>query len=99
MNEEKMRQEFEIAIKIKFPRIHMLRVNRPGSPVDGEYEHTSVELAWWAWQTSRQAVVVELPEPWEHYAMGEVEDPDMVLGHHCVVKAIEAAGLRCEVKP
>ncbi len=66
----------------------------------GMYDSFWVEMVWWAWQASRQAVVVELPEPWEHYGiMGDVNDPDIVLDHSSVVEAIKAAGLRCEVRP
>jgi len=66
MDTNKMREQFEAAVMTKFPVIRMIRVNRPGSPVDGEYEVPGLEAAWWAWQASREAVVVELP-PHEEY--------------------------------
>jgi hypothetical protein len=48
-------------------------------------------LAFQAWQASRAALVIELPEPYEHGG------PELH-SHHCdVVASIEAAGLK--VKP
>ncbi|MCV4287895.1 hypothetical protein OH708_08260 [Pseudomonas capsici] len=95
----KMRSEFEAAWRVRYPDHGESAFIRSHLEPDS-YVASRVKDAWWAWQASRQAVVVELPEPWAHYGiMGDVNDPDMVLDHSSVVEAIEAAGLRCEVKP
>ena len=94
MNTNKMREQFEAAVKAKWPGIRMLRVNRPGSPVDGEYELPGLEGAWWGWQASREAVVVELPRPYESappYACYEGGWNDMRVE---AVDVIEAQGLK-----
>ena len=46
------------------------------------------------WQASRQVVVVDLPEPHMH---GSYDSPAVLFDHE-VFAAIEAQGLRCEVK-
>lgn len=90
MDANKMRTEFEAAVMAKWPGIRMLRVNRPGSPVDGEYELPGLEGAWWGWQASREAVVVTLPR-----ITGHEYDPlaDAEYREGCR-EAIEAQGLK-----
>lgn len=96
MDTNKMREQFEAAVMAKWPGIRMLRVNRPGSPVDGEYELPGLEGAWWGWQASREAVVVELPE--ERVARGYGEQVADALGFNDGLsycrEAIEAQGLK-----
>lgn len=57
-----MREEFEAVILRDFPRSRILRINRPGSPVDQEYENTYVQAGWHFWQASRAELVIELPD-------------------------------------
>lgn len=90
MDTNKMREQFETAVKAKWPGIRMLRVNRPGSPVDGEYELPGLEGAWWGWQASRAAVVVTLPRITGH-EYDPLADADYREGCRA---AIEAQGLR-----
>lgn len=63
-----------------------------GQPIDndgGVYSTRSVDCLWVAWRASREALVIELPQEQPGYMYYA---PDMV-------KAIEAAGVKCEVKP
>ena len=65
---------------------------------EGDYRSIRVNGAWWGWQASRQAVVVELPEPDKIYSiMGMPDEPDLMQDHAAVVKAIESQGLRVGV--
>ncbi|TKD30012.1 hypothetical protein [Azotobacter chroococcum] len=63
MEQDKVRAEFEAAYmrdlvgtSTEGPEVWLER----GS--DGEYRSFQARGAWWAWQASREAVVVELPE-------------------------------------
>ncbi|MBO2889550.1 hypothetical protein [Pseudomonas asiatica] len=58
----------------------------------GMYDSYWVEMVWWAWQASRAAVVVELPKD-------IVTMAGPVLYADDVRAAIEAQGLKVEVKP
>ncbi len=58
----------------------------------GMYDGYWVEMAWWAWQASRDAVVVELPKEITTSA-------GYVMWSAQVRDAIEAQGLKVEVKP
>lgn len=64
MDTNKMREQFEVAYAAKSTarngRFYPAVLTRGD---DGEYVIPSVQSAWWAWQASREAVVVELPEP------------------------------------
>lgn len=88
MNEEKMREEFEAAIAEEAGQpLIAIQLSRK----DNSYSTSSLIYAWWAWQASRAAVVVELPEPEEfdgYYNGG------YAIRRENVVKAIEAAGLK-----
>lgn len=64
MSSEKMREEFESAVKRDWPSARLLRINQVGSQADGFYRDDRIQHAWWGWQASRAAVVVELPEPY-----------------------------------
>ena len=88
MDTNKMREQFEAAAKARWPSNPklLLRINQPGTPAYGDYENPIVHHAWWAWQASREAVVVVLPDP------NEVHDS----GDYCAeaIDAIEAHGLK-----
>lgn len=62
MNIEKMREEFEAAYRAAQIK---LGVKSPGRLFsrgpDGEYLSVAESHAWWGWQASREALVIELP--------------------------------------
>ncbi|MBD1555240.1 hypothetical protein [Pseudomonas typographi] len=106
MSTEKMREEFEAWVEANFG----LSVRR--NPA-GAYQSFGVYAAWEAWQASRAALVIELPQIVAYEAgydslrdneyasqSGEFFDADEVFALHRsmdVREAIEAAGVR--VKP
>lgn len=83
MSDEKMRAEFEVAAKTA-QGLDVTRLPHGG------YRSFATHQAWWAWQASRAALVVELPE--RHGGFSRIEESRMFTGD--VVKAIEAAGVR-----
>lgn len=82
MSDLKMREEFEAWAKGE----NKWYVDRNSF---GDYIHGFVRDAWSAWQASRAAVVIELPDP-------EIKDrPTCVeVAMDCCKEAIEAAGLQ-----
>ncbi|ELY5798578.1 hypothetical protein SNN62_002281 [Cronobacter sakazakii] len=81
---DKSREQFEAAIKQKFGDLIDQRVCKNG---DGEYMAWDMQVAWWAWQASRAAVEIELPDvcAWNLCEL---------LDKKYVVKAITDAGLK-----
>ncbi|PWK30899.1 hypothetical protein [Pseudomonas sp. OV226] len=71
----------------------------------GMYDSFWVEIVWWAWQVSRESLVIELPPPYPVPEEPEeaLDDSYMDAYHaangmrHACSKFIEAAGLK--VKP
>ena len=60
------REQFEAWIKSE-TGFDLWRTNYPMTkPEDQQYKDHSTNLAWMAWQASREAVEVELPEPHAH---------------------------------
>jgi len=103
MNIEKMREEFEAAFKesgyVAGARGYALdAMLERGS--DGEYRSVRIHGAWWAWQASRAAIEIKLPDPfWPGYI--EEDEPGLCISTDLFTmeqfsEAIEAAGL--EVK-
>lgn len=98
MNIEKMRSEFETAIRFgglfhdATDAAKDVMLER-GS--NGEYRSVRVNGAWWAWQASRESLVIELPIPKElcgpDGSYMEYFEPEQI------ERAIEALGLK--VKP
>ena len=82
---EKMREAFELwAISC-----HMCTY------LDGvEYRHQSTEWAWMAWQASRAALVVELPE--KPYCAQGMAYPDYSDALKDCRRAIESSGVKCK---
>lgn len=87
---EKMRNEFELAFVEEM-------VSRCGEgfrssawlffvekEADGTYSNPTAHAGWWAWQASRESLVIELP----------TEQPGYMYYAPDVVEAIEAAGLK-----
>lgn len=93
MDTNKMREDFEAAISeetgVSLTAIQLSRK-------DDSYSTSPLFYAWWAWQASRAAVVVELPDSFG--AMTHpCADKDEVMDPQEVRSAIEAQGLK--VKP
>ena len=65
---------------------------RTGYPMtewdDQQYKCHQTNLAWMAWQASRAAIEIELPDSDVGYEMMEYHDPQQV------IEAIEKAGLK-----
>lgn len=93
MSTEQMQAEFEA-----WARKHneSLREDDPDSPEDirldrigGVYIWANAESAWFAWQASRAALVVELPDPIEVHDTGDYQAD--------TIDALQSAGI--PVKP
>ncbi|HDS1811558.1 TPA: hypothetical protein QEM79_002297 [Pseudomonas putida] len=89
MDTNKMREQFEAAYAAK----STARNGRfyPGVLTrgdDGDYVIPSVQSAWWAWQASREAVVVELPK-FEDYPASMERDM-----RESLRSSIEAQGMK-----
>ena len=61
MDTNKMREQFESAWRARYPAHGDIALKRSGL-VPEDYCNTRVKDAWWAWQASRKAVVVDLPK-------------------------------------
>lgn len=61
MGTNKMREQFESAWRARYPAHGDVALKRSGLDPE-DYCNTRVKDAWWAWQASRVAVVVELPK-------------------------------------
>ncbi|WEA18641.1 hypothetical protein [Pseudomonas juntendi] len=107
----KMRERFESAWRARYPGHGEIALKRSGLDPE-DYCNTRVKDAWWAWQASLAALVVELPEPEppESYGVTQQNDPEqyealesrMGAQYSAIFKckrAIEAQGLKVEVKP
>ncbi|AHB69550.1 hypothetical protein P262_04530 [Cronobacter malonaticus] len=77
---DKSREQFEAAIKQKYGDLIDQRVCKNG---DGEYMAWDMQVAWWAWQASRAAVEIEIPEVLDYW-----------LGREGFAESIRAAGLK-----
>jgi hypothetical protein len=95
MSKDLMREQFEAEAKKHFVSMPGVR-NWLSRMPNGEYQFERVHLAWLFWQSSREAVVVELPEraPNDDRYVGEPWD----CGHNVALDecraAIEAHGLK-----
>lgn len=96
MSEDKMRAEFEEAItkdrmEAGYDEPNLSMIEWEGSQV---YAENYIQAAWWGWQASRKALVVELPDSFDTYGYSaEVAR----VATDCCAEAIEAAGVK--VKP
>jgi hypothetical protein len=90
MSNEKMREEFEVAVAAYLESTG--QVARLDRFPDGRYEYVDISSSWWAWQASRAAIEVELPDPW-FYPQQEYK----LIAQDLTIKAIESLGLK--VKP
>lgn len=92
MDTNKMREQFEAAWRARYPEHGDIALKRSGLDPE-DYCNTRVKDAWWSWQASRAAVVVELPSAIESppYACFQSGWNDM---RGEAVDAIEAQGLK-----
>nr|WP_314569288.1 hypothetical protein [uncultured Pseudomonas sp.] len=86
MSNDKMREEFEAWTRRRFNGLSLLRINLPGSPTDGQYEVIATRYCWDAWQASRAAVLVQMPQQ-----SGVNLDWNQAI-RYCI-QAVEAEGL------
>lgn len=77
---DKSREQFEAEINKKFGDLIDQRICKNG---DGEYMAWDMQVAWWAWQASRAAVEIEIPEVLDHW-----------LGREGFAESIRGAGLK-----
>lgn len=92
MSNEKMREEFEAWALARFINSETMNPLLRDPEESDEYLYTMVNMAWVAWQASRAALVIELPEDYCYDSSGEA----YLVIRDCR-EAIEAAGLK--VKP
>lgn len=91
MDTNKMREQFELAWRARYPEHGEIALKRSGfAPED--YCNTRVKDAWWAWQASRAAVMVELPPKWNDATHSNKQAWDC--GIDDARMAIEAQGLK-----
>ncbi|MBD1589498.1 hypothetical protein [Pseudomonas typographi] len=108
MSQETIREEFEVAFVEKTASLDALRSleNRFGdfkalfAEVLKEdrrghtYRADLYATAWWAWQASRAAVVVERPEKCEFAEPGGAYEKGYRQGLRDMIDAIEASGMK-----
>jgi hypothetical protein len=89
--ESKSREQEQFENWFKFhadpEELHMLDTNSAGT----NYLHPHTDIAWIAWQASRSALVVELPEPFV-VEMGAYGDAKVVSVAEAI-ESIRAAGI------
>lgn len=90
--EEQMRADFEAAYKREAPGWPRGTFDEAAltQTSSGDYRAPLVQAAWWGWQASRAALVVELPES---ELFGDTW-PTPAMRTERVISAIEAAGVR-----
>ncbi len=90
MDTNKMREQFEAAAKnqgLSLARTQQaLRFANGTSRAAGDYVALETLCAWWAWQASRAAAVVELPKIFPEESVSSV--------YSKCARAIEAQGLK-----
>ena len=94
---DEMRAEFEVAFRAQFG-FGATDVRDSNS----EEGAALMGVALWAWEASREAVVVELPDVANYEVYDQQHDflhTDEVTLMEAVRSAIEAQGLKVEVKP
>ena len=85
-----MREEFEIAFVARCKKKgEVARLDRFD---DGRYEYLDASAAWWAWQASRECLVIELPIIQECCSDGG--ESSKWMAPEDVIKSIHAAGVK-----
>ncbi|HDK7229027.1 TPA: hypothetical protein PTV58_002640 [Cronobacter sakazakii] len=89
---DKSREQFEAAIKQKYGDLIDQRVCKNG---DGEYMAWDMQVAWGAWQASRAAVEIDVPDASGYWNGSQGQE---VLNHRQLIAdicdSIRAAGLK-----
>lgn len=93
---DKMRDEFEAWALERFINSETMRPLERDPEEPKEYRYSMVNMAWLAWQASREALAVESPEDFTHSGNPNAR---ILIAHHREivgrwVKSIEAAGLK-----
>jgi len=91
MDTNKMRDAFEVALAKQAAEEGFAKPSLRRNKNNGDYVDPFEQAAWWGWQASREAVVVELPK-FEDYPASMERDM-----RESLRAAIEAQGLK--VKP
>lgn len=92
MDTNKMREEFIRAYRVMLIKTDMNVQRRHFELQDGEFVDRQTAIAWWAWQASRAAVVVDLSDLSRCFSPNDCGDWAMWLDD--VKKLIEAQGLK-----
>ena len=87
MSNEKMREQFQIAVTERFGKQHNSAFDRF---INGDYKRPSIMNLWWAWQASRAALCVELP------SSSPGSDGYPKYDAIAVISAIESTGVRTQ---
>ncbi|MBN6789876.1 hypothetical protein JRG49_06430 [Pseudomonas fulva] len=88
MDTNKMRDAFEVALAKQAAEDGFAKPSLRRNKNNGDYVDPFEQAAWWAWQASREAVVVELPK-FEDYPASMERDM-----RESLRSAIEAQGLK-----
>lgn len=89
MSTEQMRQAFETAYLLvvnEGEEIEITEEDMRNSRRGGEYTGSIASGAWWAWQASRAAVIVQMPQQ-------SGANPDWNQAIRYCIQAVEAEGL------
>ncbi len=87
MDTNKMREQFEAALVKQAAEDGFAKPSLRRNKNNGDYVDPFEQAAWWGWQASREAVVVELPKAWQ-------TNVGAMLTPNGVRFAIEAQGLK-----
>lgn len=112
MDTNKMRDAFEVALAKQAAEDGFSKPSLRRNKNNGDYVDPFEQAAWWGWQASREAVVVELPEPdlpeayadepvdreSEEFRYLEARHGAQSQTYRKCRQAIEAQGLKVEVK-
>ena len=92
MDTNKMREQFEAALVKQAAEDGFAKPILRRNKNNGDYVDPFEQAAWWGWQASREAVVVELPPKWSDEANSNKQAWDC--GIEDARMAIEAQGLK-----
>lgn len=96
--ENESRAQFEAAWRERYPDHPPLALKRSGlDPSD--YCNTRTKDAWWAWQASRQALVISIPDHYEFRCDTSWEEARQEYYDRALDecrKAIESQGVKCK---
>ncbi|MDG9807752.1 hypothetical protein N7613_03775 [Pseudomonas juntendi] len=92
MDTNKMREQFEAALVKQAAEDGFAKPILRRNKNNGDYVDPFEQAAWWGWQASREAVVVELPPKWNDETNSNKQAWDC--GIDDARMAIEAQGLR-----